>query len=95
MQLISEFSSIFKKKKLKLLLTPYEIIPIGSMACLVEMVQDSTSIDSLKKNIQQKYNKRMSLSEFFGLYFTGKKVKKARRNFCYSLAAYSLVCYFL
>lgn len=37
----------------------------------------------------------MSLSEFFGLYFPGTKIAKARKNFCYSLAAYSLICYFL
>lgn len=95
MQLISEFSSIFKKKKLKLLLTPYEIIPIGSMSSLVEMVKDATSIDTLKKNLFSMYNRKISLSEFFGLYWRGKMVKKARKNFCYSLAAYSLVCYFL
>ena len=51
MQLIREFDTIFKIKKLKLLLTPYEIIPIGPNASLVEMVQDSTTIDSLKKEL--------------------------------------------
>lgn len=49
MQLIFEFNNIFAKKKLKLKLTPYEIIPIGPEGCLVEMVKDATSIDSLKK----------------------------------------------
>jgi hypothetical protein len=49
MQLIYEFNNIFKRKKLKLKLTPYEIIPIGPEGCLVEMVKDATSIDGLKK----------------------------------------------
>lgn len=95
MQLLYEFQSIFKKKKLNLILTPYEIIPVGPEACLVEMVQDATSLDALKKNLQQKYNRRISLFEFFSLYFGSKNINKARKNFCNSLAAYSLVCYFL
>ena len=96
MQMIYEFNSIFQSKKLKLKLTPYEIIPIGPEACLVEMVQDSISMDRLKKNLMKKYQRKVSLFEFFGVYFRGeKRLKNARRNFCYSLAAYSLLCYFL
>jgi phosphatidylinositol 4-kinase B len=96
MQLITEFNIIFKKKKLKLKLTSYEILPIGPEACLVEMIQDAISIDGLKKKFQDLYNRKMSLFEFFGLYFRGEeKLKKARSNFCNSLAAYSLLCYFL
>jgi hypothetical protein len=49
MQLIFEFNNIFAKRKLKLKLTPYEIISIGPEGCLVEMVKDATSIDALKK----------------------------------------------
>lgn len=95
MQLLYKFQSIFQKKKLNLILTPYEIIPIGSEACLVEMVPDATSLDALKKNLQQKYNRKISLFEFFSLYFGSKKIQKARKNFCNSLVAYSLICYFL
>lgn len=94
MQMIKEFDVIFKMKKLKLLLTPYEIIPIGPSACLLEMVQDADSIDSLKKQLFNTYNRNINLFEFFGLYF-GKDINNARKNFCYSLAAYSLLCYFL
>lgn len=94
MQLIREFDTYFKLKKLKLLLTPYEIIPIGPNACMLEMVTDATSIDSLKKNLSQEYNRSISLFEFFGLYYE-RNLKEARANFCYSLAAYSLLCYFL
>jgi phosphatidylinositol 4-kinase len=96
MQLIYEFNAIFRKKNLKLRLTPYEIIPIGPEACLVEMVTDALSMDGLKKKLQKKYNKKVSLFEFFGTYYRGEnRLKKARKNFCYSLAAYSLLCYFL
>lgn len=96
MQLINEFNIIFKKKKLKLRLTPYEILPIGPEACLVEMIQDAISLDGLKKKFLEIYNRKMSLFEFFGLYHRGEdKLNKARKNFCNSLAAYSLLCYFL
>jgi phosphatidylinositol 4-kinase B len=44
----------------------------------------------------EKYSRRISLHEFFGTYFKGEKaLNKARRNFTLSLAAYSLLCYFL
>lgn len=94
MQFIREFDTIFKAKKLKLMLTPYEIIPVGPDACLLEMVQDADSIDSLKKQLLSTYNRNISLFEFFGLYF-GQNINSARKNFCFSLAAYSLLCYFL
>lgn len=94
MVLIKEMDSIFKKSKLKLLLTPYEIIPIGQSACMIEMLQDATSIHALKENLFKKYNRPFSLFEFFGLYF-GTKINQARIKFCHSLAAYSLLCYFL
>jgi len=94
MQIIREFDTIFKLKKLKLLLTPYEIIPVGADACLLEMVTDATSIDSLKKTLFEQHNRQMNLLEFFDLYY-GKDIDQARKNFCYSLAAYSLLCYFL
>lgn len=94
MQLIKEFDVIFKMNKLQLLLTPYDIVPIANNACVLEMITDATSIDSLKKNLQTNYNRSISLFEFFGLYY-GKKINEAREKFCYSLAAYSLLCYFL
>jgi phosphatidylinositol 4-kinase len=96
MQIIYEFNSIFQKKKLKLRLTPYEILPIGPEACLVEMVQDAVSLDSLKKKLLKKYNRKVSLFEYFSYSFRGEQtMNKARKNFSNSLAAYSLLCYFL
>ena len=96
MQLLDEFNQIFIKKKLKLKLTPYEILPVGPDACLVEMIQNAISFDGLKKKLTKSMNRKVSLFEYFGLYYNDeKKLKKARKNFCYSLAAYSLYCYFL
>ena len=96
MQLLDEFNQIFIKKKLKLKLTPYEILPVGPDACLVEMIQNAISFDGLKKKLTKSLNRKVSLFEYFGLYYNDeKKLKKARKNFCYSLAAYSLYCYFL
>ena len=69
MQLITEFDNIFKQKNSRLMLTPYEIIPIGPKACLIEMVQNSVTIDGLKKQLKYSYNRDISLFEFFGLYF--------------------------
>lgn len=93
MQLIKEFDFIFKKAKQPLKLTPYEIIPIGPEACLIEMIQDAITIDSLKKLLTEKYNRSISLMEFFDLNFN-QTLKIARENFQNSQAAYCQLCYF-
>ena len=57
------------------------------------MVKDAVTISRLKAIC---YDRRINnLNEFFTHHFTGENGKKARKNFCRSLAAYSLVCYFL
>lgn len=94
MQLIKEFDFIFKKAKLPLKLTTYEIIPIGPDACQIEMIQDAITIDNLKKILFEKYNRSISLFEFFDLHFQ-QNLKTIRINFLNSLVAYSLLCYFL
>ncbi len=58
----------------------------------MEMLNESITLSGLKEKMY-KHN-ISSLNEFFIQYF-GKDVEKARRRFCRSLAAYSLVCYFL
>lgn len=59
---------------------------------LVEMVKDSITLSSLKEKL---YAKGIgSLRQFFDSYY-GRKADKAKENFCGSLAAYSVVCYFL
>ena len=94
-QLINEFSQIFKLEDTGCWLNTYEIISTGNDAGLVEMVNDSVSINELK----QKTN-NVSLYDFFLYNFGNGNVnshgfKKAMDNFIASLAGYSLVCYFL
>ena len=94
-QLINEFYQIFKLENTGCWLNTYEIISTGKNAGLVEMVNNSLSLDQLK----QKTN-HISLKDFYINYF-GKgneesiSFKKAMSNFVSSLAGYSLVCYFL
>jgi len=85
---------IFKIKKLNLWLRTYEILATGPRCGLIEAVSDSLSIDSIKK----KMGVDAKLVDYFYKQFgeqKSKKFRKARDNFCSSLAAYSLVCYVL
>ena len=94
-QLINEFNQIFKIEGVKCWLNTYEIISTGNDAGLVEMVNDSLSLDQLKQKLNN-----IPLRDFY-LYYWGKgrstspEYKKAMNNFVSSLAGYSLVCYFL
>ena len=94
-QLINEFYQIFKLENTGCWLNTYEIISTGNDAGLVEMVNDSVSLDQLKQKIHQ-----ASLHDFY-LYNFGNGdtnsllYKRAMNNFVTSLAGYSLVCYFL
>ena len=94
-QLINEFYQIFKLEKTDCWLNTYEIISTGHNQGLVEMVNDSLSLDELK----QKTN-HISLKDFYINYY-GKgstespSYKNAMHNLISSLAGYSLVCYFL
>ena len=94
-QLINEFYQIFKIENTGLWLNTYEIISTGKNCGLVEMINNSLSLDQLK----QKTN-HISLRDFYINYY-GKgnedslAYKNAMNNFVSSLAGYSLVCYFL
>ena len=73
----------------------YEIISTGNDSGLVEMVNDSLSLDQLKHKVDH-----ISLSDFFLHYFgngnpNSHSYKQAIKNYISSLAGYSLVCYFL
>ena len=94
-QLINEFYQIYQLEKTDLWLNTYEIISTGNDSGLVEMVNDSLSLDQLKHKIDH-----ISLSDFFIHYFgngdqNSHLYKKAMKNYISSLAGYSLVCYFL
>ena len=94
-QLINEFNQIFKLENTGCWLNTYEIISTGHDSGLVEMVDNSLSLDQLKQK-----TKNISLKDFYINYY-GKgneyslSFKKAMDNFVSSLAGYSLVCYFL
>ena len=94
-QLINEFYQIFQLEHTGLWLNTYEIISTGHDSGLVEMVNDSLSLDQLKHKLDH-----ISLSDFFLHYFgygdiNSDRYKKAIKNYIASLAGYSLVCYFL
>ena len=94
-QLINEFNQIFKIEKVNCWLNTYEIISTGNDAGLVEMVNDSLSLDQLKQKLGN-----ISLRDFY-IHHWGKgnvqsqRYKNAMNNFVSSLAGYSLACYFL
>ena len=94
-QLINEFNQIFKIEKINCWLNTYEIISTGNDAGLVEMVNDSLSLDQLKQKLSN-----ISLRDFYINYYgrgssQTQGYKTAMDNFVSSLAGYSLVCYFL
>ena len=94
-QLINEFYQIFKLENTGCWLNTYEIISTGNDSGLVEMVDNSLSLDQLKQK-----TKNISLKDFYINYY-GKgftesiSYKNAMDNFVASLAGYSLVCYCL
>ena len=89
-QLINEFNQIFQITNSHCWLDTYEIISTGNNSGLVEMVNDSLSLDQLKQKLNG-----ISLDNFYKSFFTGKQYDSAIENLCQSLAGYSLVCYFL
>ena len=58
------------------------------------MVKDSVTFDKLKKHLKSDYAKPLILKEFFQVYFA-ENLAEAKEIFMKSLAAYSLVMYFL
>lgn len=71
----------------------YEIISTGTNVGIVEFINDSTSIDELKRSTN------LSLKDFFDIYYTPNFTKitrnEALNNFISSFVGYCLVCYFL
>ena len=90
-QLIKYFNKIFKKENIQLTLHPYEILITSSSSGLLEFLQNTSSIDGIKKKM---VTKSKSLYLFYKQYFKGH-FEEAQENFTRSLAAYSLICYYL
>ncbi len=91
MQLIKFFDKIFKEENIPLHLHPYEILITSSSSGLLEFLQNTSSIDGIKKKM---VTKKKSLFLFYKKYFK-ENFEEAQINFTRSLAAYSLVCYYL
>ena len=91
MQLIKFFDKIFKEENIPLHLHPYEILITSSSSGLLEFLQNTSSIDGIKKKM---VTSKKSLYSFYKKYFK-EHFEEAQINFTRSLAAYSLVCYYL
>ena len=91
MQLIKLFDKIFKEEKVPLHLHPYEILITSSSSGLLEFLENTSSIDNIKKKMS---TNSKSLALFYKKYFKNN-YEEAQINFTRSLAAYSLVCYYL
>eukprot|EP00743_Colponemidia_sp_Colp-15_P007427 GILK01008026.1.p1 GENE.GILK01008026.1~~GILK01008026.1.p1 ORF type:complete len:909 (+),score=167.22 GILK01008026.1:131-2857(+) len=89
-QLIQQFYQIFSDAQIPLYLRPFKILVTSSNSGIVEVVPDAISIDAVKK----KTPNFVSLANLFEENW-GEMVEYAHKNFAESLAAYSLVCYFL
>ena len=92
MQLIKEFDRVFKKESIPLTLHPYEILITSSSSGLLEFLNDTTSIDGLKKKFQG--TTITDLNSFY-IHFYKDNYEEAQKNFAQSLAAYSLICYLI
>ena len=91
MQLIKFFDKIFKEENIQLKLHPYEILITSSSSGLLEFLQNTCSIDGIKKKM---VTDSKSLYLFYKKYFK-ENFEEAQINFTRSLAAYSLICYYL
>ena len=89
MQLLKCFSDIFKKAEIPLKLKTYEIIITSSNSGLIEFIPNTLSIDAIKKKING-----IDLNCFFRSFFN-ENFEEAQKNFCESLAGYSLITYIL
>lgn len=93
MQLIFKMKEIFEQAKLKVFIKPYEIIVLSENSGLLEFVENSISIDQMKKMSDE--GKR-DISKFFTEVFqTEDKLRAAKENFVASLAGSSIMTYVL
>ena len=90
MQMIKLFNDIFQKAQIPLKLHPYEILITSSSSGLLEFLSNTSSIDGIKKAMA---TESKNLNLFYRKYFND--FEEAQQNFVKSLAAYSLICYYL
>jgi phosphatidylinositol kinase/protein kinase (PI-3 family) len=90
MQLIKKFQEIFSQAEINLKLRPYEILITSSSSGLLEFLCNTNSIDGVKKKLPPGWD----LNKFYR-HFYKDSFEEAQKNFAESLAAYSLICYYL
>lgn len=96
MQMIHYFESVFAKAHVPVWLKTYRILSTSKSTGLIEVLNDATSIDGLKKS--EGYPSHGGMRAYFEQVYgepTSKSFLAAQRNFTRSLAGYSLVCYLL
>ena len=91
MQLIKFFDKIFREEKIPLNLHPYEIVITSSSSGMLEFLQNTCSIDGIKKKMA---TSSKNLCLFYKKFFKDN-FEEAQINFTRSLAGYSLICYYL
>ena len=90
MQILKIFDKIFKQNEIPLKIRTYDIIITSLNSGLIEYIPNTISIDALKKKIGNK----IDFNTFFRIFFADN-FEEAQKNFCESLAAYSLITYIL
>ncbi|CAE7024959.1 PI4KB1 [Symbiodinium natans] len=88
-QIIEQFSAIFQEAGLPLWLKATKVLVTSSTNGFLEFIQDSISVDAMKKLYPGK-----TLADIFRVAFADR-LFEAKKNFIESSAAYSLVVYFL
>lgn len=87
LKMMKVFKDIFVAGNLPIFIKPYSIIVITNDSGLIETLNDSVSIDSLKKSTGK------SLEDFYKENF--KNLKQAQMNFASSMAGYAIFTYLL
>ncbi|KPA82458.1 putative phosphatidylinositol 4-kinase [Leptomonas pyrrhocoris] len=93
LQLIYVFQSIWQEAGLTCSVRPYVALPTDSDCGLLEVVDDSSSIDGIKKALRVS-----SIYNFYLQAYDGEDsmlYRKAQQNFVESMAGYSIVSYIL
>ena len=95
LQLLEQIQQIFYRENVNLNLYIYSVLTMNHQAGIIEFIANAMTIDNLKKKLEaQKIEP--TLLGFFNYFFQEQKqLSRAKKNFCRSLAAYSLTCYIL
>ncbi|KAG5494089.1 hypothetical protein JKF63_01923 [Porcisia hertigi] len=93
LQLISTFHNIWQEAGLTVCVRPYIALPTHHDCGLLEVVEDSASVDSIKKA-----TRLSSIHSYYLKAYDGEDsvlYRKAQQNFVESMAAYSIISYIL